>query len=112
MSVYNTAIEVLERLSEKNQNVIMLSDATDKLKNICAHIDNMIQEFDAETYTVHVYPKHRVLSIELVVPEIIVEECVSHGFFDVIGMARSFNFTVVDEYLQITFTFEDLYLLT
>lgn len=97
MSVFETTKEVLERLSVKNgKPIVMLSGAEIKLKNICDIFDDMIEEFDAETYTVTVEPGTLSLEIRLVVPEMIVEDCTEHGLFKLIDMVDSFGFSFED----------------
>lgn len=110
MSVFETTKEVLTHLSAKNgKPVMMLSGAESKLKNICDIFDDMIEEFDAETYTVTVEPGTLSLEIRLVVPEMIVEDCTEHGLFKLIEMVDSFGFSVDDGNICLNTTTKDLF---
>lgn len=110
MSVFETTIEVLERLSVKNSKTVMvLPDAERKLKAICSIVDNVISEFDAETYTVSVVPEELVLEISVLVPEMIIEDCAGHDLFKLIDLVDSFGFATENENISLDMRVNDLF---
>lgn len=110
MSVLKTTMEVLERLSSKSgKPVMILSSSNEKLELISSMIDDMVSEFEAETYTVSVVPEDLAMEINIELPEMIIEDCSEHNFFRLIEMVDTFSFSVKEDYLNISLRVDNLF---
>ena len=110
MSVLRTTTEVLERLSAKyEKTIIVLPDAGERLRRICTIVDEMISEFDAETYTVSVIPDDLTLEINVIVPEMIIEDCSNHSFFKLVELVDSFGLSTEDDNLNLSLNINNIF---
>lgn len=110
MSVFETTKETLERLSVRvGHPVIMLSDAENKLKSICDMTEYIIDEFEAETYTVSIVPESLILEINVQVPEMVIEDCENHVVFKLVEMCDNFGFSADGENISIDMSVGNLF---
>ena len=97
-SVVETVTETLEYLNVKNKRNILIPPAeSGRLMSIGLMVDKLISEFDGESYMINIVPETLELSIDIYLPEMIVEDCSSHTFFDLIKIVDAFSFSVEEE---------------
>lgn len=110
MAVLNTVTEVLERLSVQNKRkILFVQDASCSLEKICSSIDSLISEFDGESYEATIFPETLSLVLSFDVPEMVIEDCVEHPFFDLINNVDVFSFCTYDDNIRMSVRVDNLF---
>lgn len=82
-----------EAVVQSNGSLIVEDVVLDMLKQECAIVDELIDEFDGESVEASIADNERDLVISLVCPEIVLEYGRKHLFFSLIQQAGQFSFS-------------------